>query len=475
MALAGNDPGGATLARELESIASMTKLSTTLPLALIVPLGLGACSGNDAPSPSEVRARIDGDLRNVLQAGAAASNDGSAALPSSAFGLLDRLSGLTVQPSDGTMMSNDSIDALISELDDKIFTDANEVGDGIYQVPPELMCTTVADDGTQAVDPDCATQFSKLEMRIRVGLDGDALTLALQLDKDHDEPLAVTLTHTSLSTQVNLDETGHAIATLAPILGETTPNLQLAGQVTGTIEALGDRAARLSLTIDRPLAIKFADAGISLDGADAFRFASAAADVASIEFDGAAGTGSLAIDLGATTAHIPDDIDPTQATDLDLPGASATATLSATDGLQLTNIGLGDRTTTLTVGGTQAMAIDINPDDGRSFGATFSHDDATGTDTIAVTPRVDIRTQVDHAALGDTPGVYDITQILLDGSLRSTANADQIEIATGAFSIATDPAQFGFSATAGQCVTATETLDDTTGQTYDAWSVGTCQ
>ena len=43
----------------------------------------------------------------------------------------------------------------------------------------------------------------------------------------------------------------------------------------------------------------------------------------------------------------------------------------------------------------------------------------------------------------------------------------------GTFAIETNPSSFGFSATAGQCVTSTET-DDGTGRFYDAFTVGAC-
>src|SRR5205814_1493313 len=91
----------------------------------------------------------------------------------------------------------------------------------------------------------------------------------------------------------------------APVLGATAPNAALAGQLTGKIEVLGPKSAQFSLAIDRKIDIKFANANISLDSADAFRFASAAATVASLTFDAVAGTGSLVVDVGATTAHVP--------------------------------------------------------------------------------------------------------------------------------------------------------------------------
>ena len=454
-------------------------------LALTIPL---AACGGDPPSPTQVRARIAADLGNVLHEGTAAGSSGVAALHAdAALGLVGRFAGTSViakrtlrsgllgkllgATPDGNAesldTSNDSAtgdtsasintDELVQQLDNTVFTDANYLGDGIYQVPSSLVC--------QTADPECVTQFSKLQLRLRVGEDGDALIIALQVDADHDEPIRFALTHTSLASTIDLDETGQAIAALAPILGEAAPNAKLAGELTGTIEILGPQSAKFSLSIDRKIDIQFADAGISLDSADAFRFATAAAKLAALTFDGVAGTGSLVVALGSTTAHVPSfDADvPGNAVDLDLPGASAVAMLATNQPLQLTHLALGDRTTTLSVGGQQAIAIDLNPDDGRALGATISHDAVSGKDTFSVSPKLDLRTSIDHAVLGDSQPTYDITWVLLTGSIRGGVD-DQIEVLSGNFAITTNPAQFGFSAAPGQCVTPLE----------DQWSVGAC-
>ena len=189
-----------------------------------------------------------------------------------------------------------------------------------------------------------------------------------------------------------------------------------------------------------------------------------------LELDGNTPAGSLDVDLAATTLHVPG----TDGFALDLPGFSISAALELGQPLALTNIGLGDRTTTLTKNGVVAVAIDLNPDDGRTLSATITSDATTGTETLSVSPKLDARIALDHAALGDLPPVYDVTQILLDGSLRSGAGADQLEVASGSFTIATNPASYGFTATAGQCVQGEDLYDAGTGAYYTAWTVGTC-
>ena len=95
-------------------------------------------------------------------------------------------------------------------------------------------------------------------------------------------------------------------------------------------------------------------------------------------------------------------------------------------------------------------------------------------ETLTVSPRLDLQTTVDHALLGDTAPRYDVTRILIDGSLRGIADTDQVEVVSGTFSMTTNPAQYGFSAAAGQCVTTTFATDPVTYEDYETHSVGAC-
>jgi hypothetical protein len=452
-------------------------------VALTVPLTLAAGCGNDPPAPSEVRARIADDLGHVLREGTAAGRAGDEALHAdAAFGLFERfaapatavyakrggtlprpLRGLPLhrvgEPTGETTDPFDT-DRIVEELTTEVFTDANHIGDGIYAIPASLACTTE----DHVVDAECAAEFAKLELRVRTETDDDRLILGVQVGANHDEPLRFTLSHTTLAVTIDLDETGRAVTALAPVFGEA-PNARLSGEVTGQIEILGTAHAKLSLTFNRPLDIAIADAGVALDSPDALRVTSATANVAALAFDAGAGTGSAVVGLGATTVHVPGDAEAAEpALDLDLGGASMVAMLATNQPMQITHVGLGERTTTLSVGGQRAVTIDLNPNDGRAFGATIAHDPATGLDTIGVSPKLDLHIAIDHAVLGDEPPAFDITRVLLEGSLRTGGADERIEVTSGTFAITTNPAEFGFTAVAGQCVT----------ETIDAWAVGTC-
>ena len=293
----------------------------------------------------------------------------------------------------------------------------------------------------------------------------------MQLGVAHDEPLEVSLTHNSLALSVDLDEAEAAAAAIATAFGEMAPNADLSGKVTGKLTILGTAHAAVAFAIDRAVDIKVADDGVALTSPQAFRLTSAAAPVIYAELDGNAGTGAVELGLGATTFHAPGD----DSYDLDLPGATAAFALAANLPLNITNISLGNRTTTFSKNGAVAISIDLNKNGGRKLDAAISFDEAAGTETLSVTPHLDVEIATNHAALGDTVSVYDVTQVRLDGSLRGSEDTDQLEVLSGTFKIATNPAQFGFTATAGQCVSSDEQIDATSGDYYTAWTAGACQ
>jgi hypothetical protein len=434
--------------------------------SLLLVLGLAAC-GSDAPPPDEVRARIAMDLVAVGDTAKASTADGASLPDTSQFSLIQSAfegvlgnaeivevsSSISARmaphmgllPADGDEADPFDGAAAAKWLDDNVFTDANHAGDGVYNVPPSIAC----DDG----DLDCAQAFARLQLRIRVTSDDDILRFALQLGPHHDEPLEVGLSAKLLSLTVDLDEAEDAVRALAP-KGEPLPAFSLKGEATAKLEVLGAAAARVSFDIDRDIAVSFEGSSITSKKAHVF----------ALTLDGDKHAMDLALGLGATHVGISDDIDGDSA--LDLGGLTGTLAYVEGQPLALSNISLGQTTSKITRDGQTALALDLNPADGRAFSAQL------GGDTLTVTPRIDFRAQVDHAALGDIAPVYDVTRILLDGGLR--AHADQSVEALGTFSIETNPASFGFHASAGQCVRGEETADAQTGAYYTQFTVGAC-
>ena len=456
-----------------------------LALCSVLPLSLLAC--NDPappPSPAEVRSAISTDLGNVLHQSGGALSGGADALPgTAALTMLAHLLGtpdvLPVQAMTARLLGDDGApvidgDKQTSYLNDQLFTDANHVGDGIFQIPPSLLCKRTVTDASgmhDSVDAACVEQATKVDLRIRTASEDGALVFALQVDAQHDEPLRLTLTHTSVALTVDLDGAQHAFVALAAIAGTDAPNVALAGAVTAKLEALGTSKAKISFAIDRALSIRAAKAGVDLAGPDAFALSSPKADVVSLTLDGAAKTGALAVGLGRTELNVPGS-DGEPRTDVVLAGLALHTVFAAGQPFALTDVSLGNGTTFIARDGKRAVSLDVNF--GSPFDVTVTHDDTAGTSTLAVSPSLDVQLAVDHAVLGDDAPVYDVTELKLAGSVRGRDDSDQLEVVTGSLAIKTNPASFGFSAAAGQCVTGSDASDPTTGAPFTQWAVGAC-
>lgn len=469
----------------------------------ILSTSLLACGSDEPPTPTEVRSSLQ-DLAHVLREGQAAT-DATASLPSGgAFGfatialggsdgaavralapLSRRITERVAAPSRDRQANFDEnedgsidTDAIVDELEQELFTDANYLGNGVYRVPASLVCETslydeTTGETTTSIDPECASDLEQAQLRVRVADDGDGIRFFVQIDANHDEPLSFFLAHDELAITINLDDATDAMLAMAQVLGEEAPNADLAGEITGSMRILGTAHARLALSFGRPLSIKFADAGVGLDSDAAFRFTSAAGEIIGVELDANTPAGAFDLGLGTTTIHIPgDEYDPASR-DINLGGATVNASFQGST-VSFENISLGTQTTTVSVGGQQAISIDLNPADGRKLNATISVDATTGDETVEVSPRLDLQTSVDHAVLGDEAPVYDTTRVQIDGSLRGNELSGQVEVLSGSVTVTTNPSQYGFTASAGQCVQSTEVYDDVTFTSYTTYAVGSC-
>lgn len=383
-------------------------------VALTVPLTLAAGCGNDPPAPSEVRARIADDLGHVLREGTAAGRAGDEALHAdAAFGLFERFAapatavyakrgGTLPRPLRGLPLHR--VGEPTGETTDPFDTD---------RIVEELTTEVFTDanhigDGIYAIPASLACTTEDHVVDAECAAEFAKLELRVRTETDDDRLI--------LGVQVGANHDEPLRFTLSHTTLAVTIDLDETGRaVTALAPVFGEAPnARLS---------------------------------------------------SATTVHVPGDAEAAEpALDLDLGGASMVAMLATNQPMQITHVGLGERTTTLSVGGQRAVTIDLNPNDGRAFGATIAHDPATGLDTIGVSPKLDLHIAIDHAVLGDEPPAFDITRVLLEGSLRTGGADERIEVTSGTFAITTNPAEFGFTAVAGQCVT----------ETIDAWAVGTC-
>lgn len=436
---------------------------------------LVAC-GDEAPAPATVRQGLSQNLAAVLpEVVAALESEGSARVPlAEATDMFDMFDGqadlvatLTESPAARKLAAvGDQLDneRTAGWLTRNVFSDANHQGDGVYRIPAAVFCSEGADpttgDPTGAVNPDCAASMDKIAPKIKVRGDESELEFSLLLGPSSNEPLSLTLSKKAVALHLDLGETADAVAELTDLFGGQKPNLRAAGRVAVGLEVLGAEHVAFKGTIERAVDLAFADPGVSLDSAAALRLSSAAAPVYTLEIDGVAQTVTSALALGETRLHAPaDDLDPE--TNLDLPGLSGALTVTPGQPVKITGLSLGKRTLTVDAGGRRAMTVDLNPDHGRSFDVTVTEN--AGAVSFAVSPRLDLRMEIDRAALGEEVRPYEVSRLLLDGTSPTlTFSSSSLQLSSGHLGISTTPAQYGLEANAGQCLAETVVSGTTT-------------
>ncbi|HEY3804518.1 MAG TPA: hypothetical protein VGL61_18000 [Kofleriaceae bacterium] len=426
--------------------------------AMLVALLLGGCavdsaeaassdppSTTPAPTSSDLRAAIDSDLGNVIAQTTAAIGATTTNLPGAmSAGTLAQLFGSSaaavhqlIAPLSGRFAwpgGGDSSNAM-AWLDANVLSTA-PVGDNVYAIPASLVCGASA-------SAECTAAVAQAQPRVRVApASGGNVQLFVQLGAAHDEPLAIVLSSNELTATIDLDAAGRDLG--APFSGNASLDLKVSGAAHITA----------SLTFGSAIAVGWGGASLT----------SAAGSPLTVDLDGGRPQIAATLAFGATTLGVAD-------TTLAVPGLAATVGFDG-HALTLDRISLGDQTATLAKAGAQAIAIDLNPNAGRTFGAVLSN--SAGVETIAVAPSLEIRQQIDHGVLGDGAPVYDVTDLSLDAALHGSAGSDQVEVVHGTYDIATAPASYGVTGTDARCIVSTPSTTSS-GESYDLLAVATCQ
>jgi hypothetical protein len=428
---------------------------------------LSACAAETA-SPSEIRTRISTQVPPLVDEAAAAGAGADAALGALEQGL-DALGalmpglvpeeaaavfGVARLPADGDPATGAEV---ADELNTRLFSDANHLGDGVFAIPTDLLCPVA--DGATAPDPDCVAQAERAQLRVRAELAGDdGLALALVVGGDRAEPVGVELRAGFVGVSIDLAEVAAAAIELGLVDAGTT--IELDGVISARFEILAPAHVSAAITIDRAIHVAVTSA---TDPAGDIRLDTAVAHpLARLELDGSAadgGIGTAQLGLGATQVHLAADaVTGAPARDLDLPGASAMIRLGAGQ-LLVERFSLGSRATTVMVDGQLGAQLDLNPDTGRALDLAVTGD---ATDAaFAFVPGLDLRLAIDHTVLGTAAPIYDVDRVVIDGAALPTlrarttaAGTAQLEVVAGQLTIGTAPAGYGATIAAGSCVGA---------------------
>lgn len=445
-----------------------------LRLALFTGLGLSfvACGGDSdkTPEPATVRQGVSQNLSAILpELQAALDSDASARVP------LDELQGMfdMIQPSseESFLTGNESAlakakalfaetpssDKLDGVLARHLFSDANHRGDGVYPITAQLACATTFDPQTgdpgPILDADCQAQIEKIQPKIKVRGDENNLSFFLLLGPSESEPFELSLSKTEIAFHFDLGETEELIKDLSKVYNEPAPNFRADGKVALAVEVLGPKHVEFRAEIEDSLDLAFAPAGVSLDSDEAVRFSSEKSKVLSFEIDAVAESVTAGVDVGVTKLHTPADGTEDRMIDLDLPGLSAALTVQKGQPVKINGISLGDRDLTIKADGVVAATASLNAEHNRKLDITVT--EAAGEAQFLFTPALDFRASVNHAALGETNDLYQVTRVLVDGTTPTlSTSAGLLRVTSGHLLITTDPAQFGVEANVNQCVGA---------------------
>ena len=445
-------------------------------LGLLVAAG---CGGGEEADPDAVNQRlrevlpgvVDPTSRSIEFAGESTALTGlgdSLAAIDESLNLPFSIAPIDLSSDEGAVAvalpeGDESGEEVAESLAERLFNAENYEGDGVFRIPLDMICP--ADDETGEVDPECARQWERAELRIRAELVDDGLDFTLLVGPDRSAPLALELRPARVTVVVDLGEAADAIRFLAP--DAELPDV-LEGVVAFSLVVNGPDDVSFQLAVREAARVEAntADGRIS--------FSTDARDpLASLRIEVAARRLTALFDLGRTQLSMPNQMNDEASLaggtwSIDWRGLSFTATAQdGADEIVIDNIGLGDDTSTIKLDGTQLVGIDLNPNDGRRAKLTLRPDPAGGLPIATFEPGLEILIDVFLQPLADAGDLVD--PWLLDDSYRIALSGDApatqsiepdelagtpgaLRIARGQLAIESDTASI--TVATGQCLLA---------------------
>ena len=362
--------------------------------------------------------------------------------------------------SDVTGLSDEAVDF----FDNAIFVDANVESDSdksvTYLLHGDVVCSYQVDG---APDPDCVQQVDDAEIRLYVTSprEGD-IDVAVQVGPQKYNPLYFEFYANQLAVEVDLGGVKGAVEHLASVTGGDMPELPatMAGRVRAELRHNADDTMTGALSVLQ--AINVADGDYALSVAKKDPFWEITADPANKKLSASLDLGTVDALFPITSTTVDSNGNETSSSvdyDFHLGGASASTVLEAgADLLNITNVGLGDSTSTLDVDGEQVLAVDLNANDGRRYDATIEQT-ADGV-RATVSPKLDLQVAMQFVnaadALGDVADwmMDDVLHVTLDGAAKPAVlfRDDGLEVVDGKLTVSLDKAGISREADAGMCV-----------------------
>jgi len=456
-----------------------------------------------AEAEQEVKQRLSNTLDGLTQTAQSieASDMGSPATTS----MTSVMSGMVSTESEcgsvetidldlGTTVSdlNDALQEISDALQNEVFRDdLVESDDGmmvVYWMDPAKVC--------DSSDSECQQQLTDTPVRLRVTQHADGtLRVVLVVDDEMNTPMTMYLRDDSIQLTTDLEETLSVLRRLAGADLDSLPD-----ELTGTlsIALVKHSAQNFSVTLGVLDALSFSDT--IPDSSDQVHVALAASERAlSVGFDGAANAVSIAADFKALDITMPGsavcDSD-SNCGDKELQGnfnvhlgglSFGTVVQDGVSELTISDIGLGDTTSSVHLNDDPLVTADINPKDGRRF--TMQIQDTAEGALVSFEPKLDVQVAMALSNLSDSMKA-DLPDWLMDevfnvtfggGSKASMLVPDgctdaeyAFEVTEGTLSLSassvSDPVVVG----AGMCLVGVE-AETEDAHPFESIAAGACQ
>lgn len=418
--------------------------------------GFGASAKCSGAAPMPAQPSTDGGT------GTPTGSDGSTAPPA------DCTSG-DPQPIDQDI--NDGADALIDELNNRVFVDANVEAQTDTEITYLLHGSTVcqADDFEQADElQNCVDQVDQLQLRLSVtSLAQGDVDIEVLVGPDCYNPVDLELHHDLLAATVDLGQLRSTLVFASNVTDADLDKLPatMQGKVRGEFHHTGDQAT-LTLGVLQKVLIADTDYELHVDKAQ---------PAAQLRVDAAAKTVHALLDMNAVDLRLPitettgsgstgtDPIETQTTYELagHLGGASLDASYAAGDEhIDVHNAGLGNTTSTLAIDGKRVLAVDLNKMHGRKLDFTISKTDQ-GLEW-SVDPVFELEVMLQFAQAQDLLDQADdwtldnLIQVTLDGAAKPALRFGDngIEVLAGQLHLSSTSAGVDETVGAGQCLLA---------------------
>lgn len=365
---------------------------------------------------------------------------------------------------------NDETDELLDELEARILNDAAVEADEemavTYLVRGDLVCAVEG----EPLDQNCVSQVDQAEIRIVItspsagDVDVDVL-----VGPDRVNPLSFQVHQGLLALEADLGGIKDSAEHIGGIVGEDfeLPST-FEGRVRAEISAPADRQIAAAISVLQ--AVKIADGDFSFSVGQSLPLYAVALDANLETLTGTANIG--AVDgLFPVTSYEYDpltdqDSETSYQIGFHLAGMTGQTVLDvANELIQMTGVGLGPDTSTVSIDGAQVAALDLNPDDGRTLDGTIRQE-GDGV-KIEVDPAFDLRLALQLAnaldAIGDVDDwmLDEVFTLSLDGAAKPAilVSDDQLEVVEGTLTMSLANAGITHSIDAGQCMLSQDQPD----------------